>query len=91
MLPFADLSEKAAMQRKRSIALSLPSRSSDYSVRTAWRIQGSSRYLLDETRSKMDFPSLKKAVVEQIQKHRSQLVLIEDKASGTRLTQELRG
>jgi hypothetical protein len=32
---------------------------------------------------------LKKPAVEQIQKHRPQLVLIEDKASGSRLMQEL--
>ena len=62
----------------------------DYSVCTTWGIQGSDRYLLDVIRAKMDFPTLKKAVVEQIQKHRPQLVLIEDKASGTQLIQELR-
>jgi predicted phage terminase large subunit-like protein len=62
----------------------------DYSVCTTWGIQGSNRYLLDVTRAKMDFPTLKRAVVEQIQKHRPQLVLIEDKASGTQLIQELR-
>jgi len=62
----------------------------DYSVCTTWGLQGSTRYLLDVTRSKMDFPDLKKAVVAQINKHKPQLVLIEDKASGTQLIQELR-
>ena len=42
----------------------------DYSVCTTWGIQGTSRYLLDVTPAKMDFSTLKKAVVEQIHRHR---------------------
>ena len=47
-------------------------------------------YLLDVFRRKLDFPSLKRAVLDQARLHKAKLVLVEDKASGTQLIQELR-
>lgn len=46
-------------------------------------------YLLDVYRRRLDFPALKKAAIEQQEKHNATLVLVEDKASGTQLIQEL--
>jgi len=63
---------------------------SDYSVCTTWGLKGPYRYLLHVLRARMDYPSLKRAVVAQIQNFHPQVVLIEDKASGIQLIQELR-
>jgi predicted phage terminase large subunit-like protein len=46
-------------------------------------------YLLGVLRRRMEFPELKRAVFEQAQTYRATVVLIEDKASGTQLIQEL--
>ena len=62
----------------------------DYSVCTTWGIKNSDRYLIDVYRQKVDFPKLKRAVIEQIGKFRPATVLVEDKASGVQLIQELR-
>jgi predicted phage terminase large subunit-like protein len=45
--------------------------------------------LLHVFRKKVDYPDLKRAVRQQAEMHRATLVLIEDKASGTQLSQEL--
>ena len=63
---------------------------SDYSVCTTWGKKGKYLYLLDVLRRKMDYPTLKRAVVDQIQYLDARFVIIEDKASGTQLIQELR-
>ncbi len=47
-------------------------------------------YLLDVYRRKVDFPDLKRAVRELVALHHADVVLVEDKASGTSLIQELR-
>jgi len=62
----------------------------DYSVCTTWGIKGKDVYLIEVRRAKMDYPTLRKAVIEQIARYQPQVVLIEDKASGTQLIQELR-
>jgi len=41
-------------------------------------------------RKRLNYPELKKAVLIQIDKHDPRIVLIEDKASGTQLIQEMR-
>jgi predicted phage terminase large subunit-like protein len=66
-----------------------PTELSDYSVCTTWGIMGQRLYLLHVLRKRMDYPSLKRAVREQWQAHGATVVLIEDKASGTQLIQEL--
>jgi predicted phage terminase large subunit-like protein len=62
---------------------------SDYSVCSTWGISDKRIYLLDVLRRRMNYPDLKRAVRDQAQEHRATLVLIEDKASGTQLIQEL--
>ena len=62
---------------------------SDFSVRTSWGIKGKNLYLLHVLRRRMEYPELKRAVREQAQAFAASVVLIEDKASGTQLIQEL--
>jgi predicted phage terminase large subunit-like protein len=62
---------------------------SDYSVCTTWGKKGKNLYLLHVYRKKMDYPTLKRAVVEQALLWSARLIVIEDKASGTQLIQEL--
>lgn len=61
----------------------------DYSVCTTWGLAGTRIYLLHVLRKKLDYPSLKRNVREQMAIHAAEVVLIEDKASGTQLIQEL--
>jgi predicted phage terminase large subunit-like protein len=62
---------------------------SDFSVCTDWGIKGNDLYLLDIVRRRMDYPELKRAVRDEYERRRPDVVLIEDKASGTQLIQEL--
>jgi len=62
---------------------------SDFSVCTSWGILGKDLYLLDVLRRRMEYPELKRVVREQYARFRPNVVLIEDKASGTQLIQEL--
>jgi predicted phage terminase large subunit-like protein len=62
---------------------------SDFSVCTSWGINGKDIYLLHVLRKRMEYPELKRAVCEQCQAFEASVVLIEDKASGTQLIQEL--
>jgi predicted phage terminase large subunit-like protein len=64
---------------------------SDFSVCTSWGIKGKDLYLLHVLRRRLEYPALKRAVVEQARAWGATVVLIEDKASGTQLTQELVG
>ncbi|MCI5049509.1 MAG: phage terminase large subunit [Rickettsiales bacterium] len=61
----------------------------DYSVCTVWGIKGQQYYLLDVFREKLDFPELRKAVMVQWSKWSPHTILIEDKASGTQLIQDI--
>ena len=63
---------------------------SDYSVCTTWGVKRDYLYLLDVYRRKVDFPNLKRAVLDLAQLYKASVVLIEDKASGTQLIQQLR-
>ena len=62
----------------------------DYSVCTTWGRKGKETYLLHVLRERMTFPNLKRAVIDQIHRFKPAIVLIEDKASGIQLIQELR-
>jgi predicted phage terminase large subunit-like protein len=62
---------------------------SDFSVCTSWGIKDKDLYLLHVLRKRMEYPELKRAVREQCQAFEASVVLIEDKASGTQLIQEL--
>ena len=61
----------------------------DYSVCTTWEVHGKKLYLVDVFRRRLDYPSLKRAVLERRARYKPQVILIEDKASGTQLIQEL--
>jgi len=62
---------------------------SDFSVCTSWGIKGKDLYLLHVLRKRMEYPELKRAVRAQSQAFEASVILIEDKASGTQLIQEL--
>ncbi len=47
-------------------------------------------YLIDLFRDKLSYPELKRAIITQAEKHNPQAVLVEDKASGQSLIQDLR-
>ncbi len=66
-----------------------PTELADYSVCTTWGVKGPRFYLLNVLRKKLAYPDLKRAVVEQRAMFNPSVILIEDKASGTQLTQEL--
>jgi predicted phage terminase large subunit-like protein len=66
-----------------------PSELADYSVCTTWGLKGPNFYLLNVLRKKLSFPDLKRAVVEQDRLFRPEVILVEDKASGTQLIQDL--
>ena len=62
---------------------------SDFSVCTSWGALGKNLYLIDVLRRRMEYPEPKRAVREQYERFNPAVVLIEDKASGTQLIQEL--
>jgi len=61
----------------------------DYSVCTTWGEKQKNFYLLDVLRKKLNYPELKRLVREQQAAFGATHVLIEDRASGTQLIQEL--
>lgn len=62
---------------------------SDYSVCTTWGVSGKSIYLLHVLRKRLEYPDLKRLVVDHMNEWGAGTVLIEDKASGIQLAQEL--
>ncbi|HKF59467.1 MAG TPA: phage terminase large subunit [Blastocatellia bacterium] len=62
---------------------------SDYSVCTTWGIRAKQIYLLDVFRKRLEFPDLKRAVKDRRTLFKATVILIEDRASGTQLIQEL--
>jgi predicted phage terminase large subunit-like protein len=66
-----------------------PSELSDYSVCSTWGLNAKHLYLLHVYRKRVGYPELKRAVREQAEAFGPQIILIEDKASGTQLIQEL--
>ena len=62
---------------------------SDFSVCTTWGQKNKRLYLLNVFRRRMDYPELKRAVIEQADQFSPSNILVEDKASGTQLIQEL--
>lgn len=63
---------------------------SDYSVCTTWGKKGKFYYLLHVYRKRLEYPDLKRAVMDQKRLHHATSVLIEEKASGIQLIQELK-
>ena len=63
---------------------------SDYSVCTTWGVKDQRSYLLNVFRQRLIYPDLRRAVVQQARLHSASVILIEDRASGTQLIQDLR-
>jgi predicted phage terminase large subunit-like protein len=61
----------------------------DYSVCTSWLVQKNRYYLFDVLREKLDYPRLKRRVIDHASIHNASSVLIEDKGSGTSLVQDI--
>jgi predicted phage terminase large subunit-like protein len=61
----------------------------DYSVCTVWRVIDDRYYLLHVFRKRLEYPELKRKVIDLADRYKPDGVLIEDKASGTSLIQEL--
>ena len=74
----------------------LKSESADYSAISTWGVfypnedEGPNIILLDCSKGRWEFPKLKKIAMESFSEHKPDIVLIEAKASGLPLTQELR-
>ena len=69
-----------------------PTELADYSVGTVWGVRGNLYYLLDLIRVRLDFPALRRKVVEVYQRWeqlQKPTLLIEDAGSGTSLIQDL--
>jgi predicted phage terminase large subunit-like protein len=62
---------------------------SDFSVCTTWGRRKKRLYLLHVLRRRLDYPQLKRAVQQQAERYQPNNILIEDKASGTQLIQDL--
>ncbi len=63
---------------------------SDYSVIATWGGDGTNYYLLDVWCGQVEYPDLKRAIVDQAAKWSPTSILIEDAASGQSAIQELR-
>ncbi len=66
-----------------------PGELNDYSVCTTWGVLNKDLYLLHIYRKRVDYPDLKRAVRDQAEAFGPRTILVEDKASGTQLIQEL--
>jgi len=55
----------------------------DYSVCTTWGVCKGQYYLLDVYRARLEFPNLKRAVMELQELFKARTILIEDRTSGT--------
>lgn len=62
----------------------------DFSVCTTWGVYDRHYYLLDVFRKRVNYPDLRRAVKDEARKHDVNIILIEDKASGTQLIQDLK-
>lgn len=67
-----------------------PSQVNDPSVCTTWAVNQHGYYIIDLWRDRVDYPTLKRTAVGLYDKWKPNAVLIEDKASGQSLIQELR-
>lgn len=61
----------------------------DPSVCTTWGVCGEEAWLLDVFKKRMGYPDLKREVLRQAARWETDLILVEDKSSGTSLIQDL--
>lgn len=62
----------------------------DYSAMTTWGCIDNKKYLIDAFRDKLEYPELKTTLMQYADKWKPNLILVEDKASGQSITQDLR-
>jgi predicted phage terminase large subunit-like protein len=62
----------------------------DYSVCTTWGTREGNFYLLDVFRKRLNFPELKRAILDLFNKYNPMKLLIEDRGAGTSMLQELK-
>lgn len=62
----------------------------DYSVATIWLVRGKEYYLIEVVRRRVEYPALRRLAIELACLHFADVLLIEDKGSGTQLIQDLR-
>lgn len=62
----------------------------DFSVCTTWGLFEKHLYLIDVYRQRMEYPELKRTIIRLAELYKAENVLIEDKASGTQLLQDLK-
>lgn len=62
---------------------------SDFSVCTVWGIRHDGYYLLEVFKRKMEYPELKKQVIRLYERDVPRYILVEDKASGQSILQDL--
>src|ERR1700694_3307261 len=62
---------------------------SDYSVCTTWGYNDNKFYLPDVFRKRLNYPELRRAVIDQAKRFGVFNILIEERASGTQLIQDL--
>ncbi len=62
----------------------------DYTALTVWGEYEGGLYLLEVMQAKLDYPSLRKCFTEQTRSWNPEAILIEDKASGQSLLQDMR-
>jgi predicted phage terminase large subunit-like protein len=63
---------------------------SDYSVGITALVHKDEIHILDVVRERLEYPALKKRIVGERQRWKADVILIEDKGSGTSLIQDLR-
>ena len=61
----------------------------DYSVGTVWLLKGKHYYLLQVIRERLEFPDLQRRIIAVSKHWKANCTLIEDKAAGTQLIQDL--
>ncbi|MGZ6350549.1 MAG: phage terminase large subunit [Ktedonobacterales bacterium] len=61
----------------------------DFSVIQIWGEGDNSYYLIDMWREQVEYPDLKRAIIDQFNLHRPDVILIEDAASGQSIIQDL--
>ncbi|PCJ25106.1 MAG: terminase [Rickettsiales bacterium] len=66
------------------------SEKADYSVGTCWGVLDKKYYLAGMVRRKMSYPDLKREIEKQANKYSPRHILIEDKASGQSIIQDLK-
>jgi predicted phage terminase large subunit-like protein len=85
----ADVPEKFEMIFQSWDTANKPTELSDYSVCTTWGVKEKHVYLLHVFRKRLGYPELKRALRDQAEAFSPKTILIEDKASGTQLIQEM--